>query len=308
MFLQTRLYIPFTDLEINDSEGEMILYENLVQSGPAYQLIVHESPAWLRIKDKMPGMIEIIDEKKAQWYKDVADQFFSPITEVIPPQPVKDSNDVMQSGANVVTDLRRALSYFLIAHDYKARIFEDDILKYGRKLSDELEKHQNVFSEESIRRVKFVENLIFGYKRDTISTISANRDPKIFKDLLDLLNRDEVRIFSERNYLFGLLKTEKELLKREIGEKATELVKNEWFPYLTGGVALCISYYVGDIGKAIIYLSGLGAKVLSKFDFREYAPPVESPQLFRYMNRKEVSSLSYKPFNYEMAILVRHKK
>jgi len=308
MFLQTRLYIPFTDLEINNSEGEILLYENLVQSGPAYQLIVHESPAWLQIKDKMPGMIEIIDEKKAQWYKDLAGEFFSPITQVIPPQPAEGSNDVMQSGANVVTDLRRALSYFLIAHDYKARIFENDILQYGRKLSDELEKHQNVFSEESIRRVKFVENLIIGYKKDSISTISANRDPKIFKDLMDLLSKDEVRIFSERNCLFGVLKTEKELLKREIGERATELVKNEWFPYLTGGVALCISYYVGDIGKAIMYLSGLGAKILSKFDFREYAPPVESPQLFRYINHKGVSSFSYKPFNYEMTLLVRRKK
>jgi hypothetical protein len=309
VFLQTSLYIPFTELEINNLDGQKILYENLVQSGPAYRLVVHESPAWLKIKDEMPwpDMIEVITEQKAQSYKDIVNEFFSPITQVIPSQPVKES-EVMQSGANVVMDLRRALSYILIAHDYKARIFEDDILKYSSKLSDGLKQHKNIFPEEAIQRVEFVENLILGYRKDTVSTISVNRDPRIFKDLVNLLSKDEIRILSEKNHLFGIINVKKDVLKMEIKELMTQVVKNEWFPYLVSGSALALSYYSGNIEKVISYLSLVGAKILSKYDFREYAPPVQDPRLFDYASRGDVGSLSYKPFNYEMTLLIPRRK
>lgn len=117
--LRTSLYIPFVDFQINDMDGQKILYENLVESGPAYKLIVHESPSWLEIRDKMPGMIQIISGEEAENYKQIVNKFFSPITEAAQYYIVNNNKVPME---NLTIDLRRALSYILIAHDYKARI------------------------------------------------------------------------------------------------------------------------------------------------------------------------------------------
>ncbi len=75
--MKNRLYIPFADFVVNNLDGQKILYENLVQSGPAYGLVVHESPQWLEIKDKMPNadMIEIISEKKGSRLQKHSGQF-----------------------------------------------------------------------------------------------------------------------------------------------------------------------------------------------------------------------------------------
>ncbi len=130
---------------------------------------------------------------------------------------------------NLTTDLRRALSYILIAHDHKATIYEDDILsdiKSEPKLSDRL-SHTNtlgnlVFSEEIIRRTKSVEDLIMGYKTDNIDTISVNKDPRIFNDLIDLLDKDQIKTLSEQFHLFGLVNISKDLLLHNIKEGITQ--------------------------------------------------------------------------------------
>lgn len=304
--LATSLYIPFTDFIINDKDGQRLLYENLVQSGPAYKLIVHESPAWLDIKEKMfwHEAIQIISNKKAEEYKEIVYRFFSPITEAIPYYMIGSKR---YPTANLTTDLRRALSYILIAHDYKTRIYEDDILKYDFMLSELLKKHKNVFPEEGISRVEFVENLIKGYQIDSIPTLSVNKDPRIFNDLMKLLDKEEVIRLSEKNYLFGVLKVKKDLLKREIQQLVTQIVKNEWFPYVAQATGLALSYYpdLSTVEKFLGFLAGLGAKILSKYDFREYAPPIQSPRILELeKNSKGMNFFSYTPFNYEVKLFV----
>jgi len=304
--LLTSLYIPFTDFTINNRDGQVLLYENLVQSGPAYKLIVHESPSWWNIKDNMPDadMIEILSEKQAQEYVEIVNRFFSPVTEAVPYYIVNGQKVPIE---NLTIDLRRALSYILIAYDYKARIFEDDIVKYDFKfkVSDLLKRRKDVFSEEAIKRVEFVERLISGYQTDNIAALSVNKDSRIFNDLMDLLQKEEIRLLSEKNYLFGVLKVQKNRLKREIKELITRIVKNEWFPYITGGVTLALSYIfsLNEIRPILTYLSSLSAKILSKYDFREYAPPVQAPRLFE-LAKNETAFFSYKPFNYAVKILV----
>lgn len=118
--MATSLYIPFTDFIINDKDGQKLLYENLVQSGPAYKLIVHESTAWLEIKNQMfwHEALEIIPNKKAEEYKELVYRFFSPVTEAAPYVIIGQEK---YPTANLTADLRRVLSYVLIAHDYKSK-------------------------------------------------------------------------------------------------------------------------------------------------------------------------------------------
>ncbi len=301
--MKTSLYLPFVNLQINDEMGEKILYENLVQSGPAYKLVVHESPSWLEIKDNMPDseMIEVLSEKKAQEYKDAVSRFFSPITETSPTCLI---NGKIEFTENLTMDLRRALSYILIAHDHKARIYEDDILELELNLSDILIR-SGVFAEDAVKRVELVENLIKGYKKDIIETISVNKDPRIFHDLMDLLDEQEIKALSEGNYLFGFIGVEKDVLKRDVNQKITNVIKNKYLPYLSGGAALALSYILSlrDLEGVLALLAGLGTEILSGYDFREYAPPVQDPQLFR-LGKSPSGVFSYQPFNYDFKIAI----
>lgn len=303
------LYIPFIDFVINDEDGHKVLYENLVQSGPAYTLIVHESPVWLEIKDEMPWpeMIEIISNKKAQEYKQIVNRFFSPITEATPYYIIGGKK---HPAKNLTTDLSRALSYILIAHDYRARIYEDDILRCDFMLSRLLEENKKTFSEECVFRVEFVENLIRGYQKDSVSTLSVNKDPRIFNDLMNLLSKEETKMLSEKNYLFGTLSVKKDILKREIQELLTQIVKNEWFPYIAQAAGVALSYHpdLSSVEKILSLLAGAGAKILSKFDFREYAPPIQSPRLFEPVSSRDMNFFSYTPFNYEFAFFAPPKQ
>jgi len=310
--LRNRLYIPFINFQLNNLDGQKILYENLVQSGPAYKLVVHESPQWLEIKDKMPNadMIEIILDKKAQEYKNMVNDFFSPISENA---PYYSSGKERMPTENLTTDLRRALSYVLIAHDYEATIYEDEIIrdiKSEPKLSVRLsntntEQGKVIFSEDIINRVKFVENLILGYKTENVDTISVNKDARIFNDLIDLLDKEQIKTLSEQFHLFGLVNVTKDLLIHNIKDRITQILKNEWFPYLVGGTSISLSYYYSklDLEPALTLLSEVGAKILSKFDFREYAPPIQAPKLFE-LGKERFNSFSYTPFNYEFKILI----
>jgi hypothetical protein len=295
---------------MNDKDGQRLLYENLVQSGPAYKLIVHESPAWLEIKNEMfwHEAVEIIPDKKAEEYKQLVNKFFQPITDAVPYYTVGNQRHPTM---NLITDLRRALSYILIAHDYKARIYEDDILKQEYTLSDLLKRNREAFSEEAISRVEFVENLIKGYQTDNVPTLSINKDPRIFNDIMDLLSKEEIKLLSDKNYLFGILSVKKDILQREIRELLTKIVKNEWFPYVAQATGLALSYYpnFGPMEKSLSFLAGLGAKILSKYDFSEYAPPIQSPRLLELeKNPKDINFFSYTPFNYEVSIFVPLRK
>ena len=307
--MTTSLYIPFTEFVINNEDGQKILYENLVQSGPAYKLIVHESPSWLEIKDKMPkrDMVEILSDKKAQEYKGLVDRFFSPVSDNF---KYYEANGRIELTENLTLELRRALSYILIAHDFKARIYDHTIIGYTSKLSDRLlntnkKEGKDIFPEEGIKRVKFVENLISGYKTESIPTLSINKDPRIFHDLMDLLDKEEIRMLSEKNQLFGVPKVVKDILVRDIQEGITQIMKHQWFPYLTKAAAITISiiYSESDMDRILIHLSEGGAKLLSRFDFRKVAPPFQDPQLFEY-GKADTVSLSYKPFNYDYKILI----
>ena len=96
------------------------------------------------------------------------------------------------------------------------------------------------------------------------------------------------------------------MLKREIQELLTQIVKNEWFPYIAQFGGLILSYYpdLQPVEKILGFLAGAGAKILSKFDFREYAPPIQSPRLFELENSSGVNFFSYTPFNYEIKFFV----
>jgi len=296
--MKTKLYIPFTGFVINNEKGEKILYENLVQSGPAYQLVVHESPEWLRIKDEMPraDIIEIIPEKKAQEYKEIVNKFFSPITEAA---PFYEFEGEKYPSDNLTMDLRRALTYIMIGYDYKARIYEDDILKETSSTSRILMDYKDVFSEDAINRVMFVEKLIMGYRKDDIDTISINQDSRIFNDLMDLLDKEKIELLSEKNHLFGVLNTKKDMLKRDLRELIAEILNEEWLPYLVRAPTLALSYYssLPKIMQILTFLSDLASKVLAKYDFREYAPPIQDPKL--YLLGKGEGSFMFTWFNYE---------
>lgn len=303
--METSLYIPFTDFTVNNKDGQSLLYENLVQSGPAYKLIVHESPAWREIEERTPwhGVIEVISRSKAEEYKELVHKFFSPITEAAQYYEVGGTKYPTE---NLTADLRRALSYIIIAHDYKARIYEDDITRYEPTLSTFLKSHKNVFSEEGISRVQFAENLLNGYQMDSVSTLTVNNDRRIFNDLMTLLNKEEVKMLSDRNYFFGVLKAKKEMLKREIQKLLTAIVKNEWFPYVAQAAGLAVSYYpdFSPMEKTLSFLTGLGGKILSRYDFREYAPPIQRPRLFELVDSDGMNFFSYKPFNHEFKFFI----
>ncbi|GAI17299.1 unnamed protein product, partial [marine sediment metagenome] len=81
-----------------------------------------------------------------------------------------------------------------------------------------------------------------------------------------------------------------------------------WFPYLVGGTSIALSYYYSmlDLEPALTLLSEIGAQVLSGYDFKEYAPPIQNPNLFTLVMSR-FGGLTYKPFNYEVTILYPKK-
>lgn len=290
----TSLYIPLTDFTINDKDGFRILYENLIQSGPAYRLIVHDSPTWHQIRDQTenPERLTILSEKEANYYKELSKDFFAPITQAAPYYEDKQGKKSM---ANLTADLCRALSYILIAHDYKARIFEDDILEYYNPL-ESLEK--NGFSEDCVNRVKFVDSLLKGYKRNNISTILINKNVADFQTVQKILAQTEIAELSGLSYLFGVLEVKKDQLKQNIKEKMTTIFQNEWFPYALSGGVLCLSYYysLDYIRPALVFLAGLGGHALGKFDFKEYIPPIQDSRIITLCAKQGTSLFSYSTF------------
>jgi hypothetical protein len=306
--MKTTLYLPILDFTINDANGELALYKTLVQSGPSYKLVVHESPQWHKICEEIAGFEDIIilSQKDADHYKDLANKFFSPITEEASPYYFVDGQT--RPIANLTSDLRCALSWILIAHDYKARIYDDEIFDVNPNVSSSLQSSGG-FSDEAINRAKFVENLLAGYQKNSVDTLSVNKDPEILTKLMNIMDKEEIKDLSCLNYKFGELRAEKNKLKRDVEQKLTEIIKNEWFPEMVGLAAVGISYYpnLATVGPAIGALSAIGAKVLSRFDFREYSPPIEDVNLFTFARPQAdgVVTSSYKSFNREYSFFVR---
>lgn len=208
--MTTHLYIPFTNFKINKEAGHRLLFENLVRNGPAYKLIVHDSPGWVEIRDKMPWpeMIETISEKKAEKYAHTAYQFFLPVASELGLADKEHIKDTSLEFDNLVklNRYKQILAYLMIAYDYKARILGDFFLKHARferlfpkpkelqrKIvlppqrarvrSEYLEKVKKGISEDEIARIDFIERLIWGYKIDSVQTLSVNKDIRILSDL-----------------------------------------------------------------------------------------------------------------------------
>lgn len=167
-------------------------------------------------------------------------------------------------------------------------------------LSTSLERSSDIFSEEAIERAKFVEILLQNYQQSKIPTISVNNDARIFHDLMDLLKWDELIMMSEINFLLGCFDAAKDIIVRDIGEKVTTVVKNKWFPYIVEGSVLLYFYERPEVAL-LVFLSKIASKALSGYDFRQYAPPIEDPQLFRLASG-ETGIFSYTPFNYDLLI------
>lgn len=336
--MTSSLYVPLSHFEIlkpHKEEGLKLIYENLVQSGPAYKLVVHDSPEWVALKDKLPWpeMIEIIPNRKAEEYVKTAHEFVVPIMSslgvykrfatdgikfAIEGTPEFDAlardhtsqyktkyGTVAIEGtpdSHIIIKLnqyRKFLTYLLIAHDYSARILKvgfgwDDSFHLfpekeqlsadlGSKQNRQLKEREKNLSEDDKSRVNFIEGMVNGYEKDAIPTLTVNRDARIFNDLMDLLEKEEVKALSQENSRYNLARVKKSFLKRKIRVLIGDVVKNEWFPYLAGGVSLSLSYFasLNDIEKVLSFLTGLAAKALSKYDFREFAPAIQSGDLFK---------------------------
>ena len=84
--MTTSLYFPMIGFTMDGQDGNAALLEHLIQSGPAFELVVHESPSWLKIKDELPrkDIIKIISEKESNQYKEKVNNFFSPFHKKYP--------------------------------------------------------------------------------------------------------------------------------------------------------------------------------------------------------------------------------
>jgi hypothetical protein len=297
----TSLYIPLTDFTINDQDGFKILYDNLVQSGPAYRLVVHDSPSWREIRDKIqnPEDIIILDEKKAEYYKQASIDFFAPITETYRIYIKEDGKKDWTS--NLLIDMRCALSYILIAYDYKARIFEDDILDYFNPLEG---MTKSELPENCINRVKIVDNLLKGYYRTQVPTVFMNRDKAEIENLKKLLLQTEMKTLSTLNYKFGEITVNKQVLVRDIKESIKVALKSDWLPHVIGAGVLGLSYCIGlgPIQDGVLaLLADAGATALSKINFKEYVPPIQEPRLYALggPTSGKISTFSSQRFNQE---------
>jgi hypothetical protein len=278
------------------------LYDSLIQSGPAYRLIVHESQTWNEIRDQIenPEQIIILSEKEANHYKELSLDFFAPITQAA---PYYEDNEGKKSMLNLTMDLRRALSYILIAHDYKARIYGDEILDYFNPIDG---LPENPFSEDSLNRVRFVDCLLKGYKKDRISSISFNQNNDDLKTVRKILEKIEIKELSFLNYSFGEIQVRKNLLVDQVKDKVEAIFHNSWFPYVLSGATLGLSYYfsLADIRPALVFLAGVGGHALGKIKFEEYVPPIQDSKLFSLGANRGLTTYSSRSFNNEYTFLI----
>lgn len=224
------LYLPFKDFQINQKDGNPLIYKSLIENGPSYRLIVHESESWLSLKDKMPNgdMIEIIDIEEEKKYLDAVNDYFNPITETIPQG--YDIKGKRYPPLQLTSDFNRVLSYIYIASKYDARILDDDFFDLDLSLSSKLPI--DVFSEDSINRIKLIENLLSGYKNSNISTLYSKDTFEDYDNLMRLLENESVKKLSGINYTFGLIGIKIDELIRDSQSLATEIFSTDMFPWI----------------------------------------------------------------------------
>jgi hypothetical protein len=298
----TKLYLPFLGFTLNNQDGTYEIYKTMIESGPSYQLIVHESPSWLSLKDEVPrgDLIEIIPKKKEEFYKTICDTFFADFHEKY--KFIRDTEP--EPTSNSTLEYRRALSYILIAHDYKARIFDDSILDFTI-LSDQLRLYD--IEEEIINKFIFIEKLLSSYSIESIPTLSVNKNPKIFHDVMDILNDESIKLLSEKNFDLGLVSIKKDKIIRDIKDIISEILGKEWIPYILQAPTLALSFNQNEtrLLQALFFLSSVSAKVLQNYNFREYAPPIQHHRGPLFYN-EGVSMYTY--FNYEYKFYLKNPK
>lgn len=304
--MRTTLYLPFKDFQINNKDGTPIIYESLIRNGPSYKLVVHESDSWNKFRDSLSdkNIIEIISKKEEELILETTDRYFSSITESI---PYIEMNGRKYPSKQLTTDFNRALSYFYIAHHYKARILGDDFIKdINLGLSKTLKEKE--FSDEDVQKIALIEGLVSGYKTEEISTLSINKDRRIINDLLDLLEIDEIKTLSELNYNYGLISVKKDQLIRKSKELITDILQKEYLKYIIKAPFLISSFYMNQTYLfALSFIGDIVSTLLKGSDFREYAPPIDCEPIINNFGIEE-GLYMYGYFNYKAHIFTTPPK
>lgn len=306
--MKTKLYLPYTGFTINDKRGEQILLEALISNGPAYKVIVHESDEWNRIKDELPlgDRVEIFSSKKADQIKEEVDRFFSPVIEGI--KYLKNGNGNPVPSENITVEMRRALSYIVIANRKKAWIYDDEIIKDSfEQIRWIMDNQENInINEEGLNRVKAFRDLLQFYNNEEINHLSVTDNATITHDFFDLMDDSSVKDLSESNFNFGIIKSNLRKLKRDVEDKVTTFLQSSKFPYIYGAHSILATLVGTDSLSYMLTASGLIHHALRKVDLREYAPPMIRENLFSLQSNMDCFSFSY--FNYNYPVYVRTGK
>lgn len=297
--MKTKLYLPYTGFTINDKLGEQILLESLISNGPAYEVIVHESDEWNRIKDELPlgDRIEIISSKKADQIKEEVDQFFSPVIEDIKYLENENGNPVPSE--NMTVELRRALSYIVIANRNKAWIYENEIIKDSFEQIKWIMANREHINGEGLNRVKAFRDLLQSYNYEKIKHLSVSDNASVAHDFFDLMDDSSVKDLSESNFNFGIIKNDLRKLKRDVGAKVTTVLQSSKFHYIYGASHILATSAGADPSlNCAIGTFELIHHALRKVDLREYAPPIVKENLFIPQRTKDCFSFSYFNYNY----------
>ena len=119
--------------------------------------------------------------------------------------------------------------------------------------------------------------------------------------LLDLLDHSEIQALSEKNESFSRLSVEKDILMRDIRELLTEIVRNDWTPLLVQA-PMGLGFVENTAPKywpLYSILMGVGVKLVKDYDFREKAPPIQKPLMYRIPMQNGVWTYTW--FNYEFS-------
>lgn len=297
--MKTKLYLPYTGFSINEKSGEEKIARALLGNGPAYKIVVHESPGWRKVQEEVltKDFVEIIDEKESEQIKEECNKFFSPVTELLVDTKkvvVKDGTKWPLPPKFITVELRRALSYIIIGNRKKAWIYGDECITDALDQIDTILANVNEIGicEEGVKRVNALKNLLNSYTTQEIDQLSETRDAQIGHYFFDILDNAKVKELSEYNFRFGI-EPEIRKLKRDVKNMVTVALQNLKHPYLIGslGVLACVDRQAAIIPPAFCVLG----HALRNVDFREYAPPMKKEDLLSII--PGVHTFSYNYFN-----------
>jgi hypothetical protein len=271
------------------------IYDSIMESGPSYKLIVHESPTWLSIKDELSNknLIEIISKKKGQEYIEIVDRYFAPVSEI---GQIKVNGTVKDLAYNLIINHRKYLTYLLIAQEHSARI--GDLVSPSIELiSKSLEASGDLFSEEAIIKTKFVETIINSYNLLNIPSFSTNGKIENFNELQSILDNEKIKFYSEMNYRFCYYKSRKDALIHQLRDVGTEILQDKLLPLFLISTFTPLRYFEGTPNYFYLLqtFTGILALFLRDQDFRLKAPPF---QKLNYWDIDDSGALSYTQFNY----------